>query len=300
MKRVLIITSVVKQAEPSSETGVFVEQMNQAASEEAFAVCATRDLLFSVHSDGSVGITLEGSELHTLCDAIHLRNASFFTDYANAIRLYTDAFGIELVNRTDALLPYYGKVSQGFLLAAHGISTPALISSFGNDTLLGALSNAEFDFPMVIKHNHGKKGLDNYLVQNHAEADIVLAGEKQGFVAQPFIANGGELRILCFGDGVEPLIFKKQAPDGEYLNNTSRGGSSTVLPLAEVDPEILDQAFRAAQLMGRDIGGIDVLLGDNGHFYILEVNPTPAIASGVLLSEKQRAYAAFFSGAKRR
>jgi glutathione synthase/RimK-type ligase-like ATP-grasp enzyme len=248
MKRVMIITSVFKETERLGKARNMVSQLNQDMSDVTFSVSAVQRLVFRV-SDNKIGITLDGSELNVLCEVIHLRNTSFFPDYANAIRLYADQFGIELVNRSDAVLPYYGKVSQGFLLAAQGINTPSFISSYSNDTLLGSLRDLNFNFPIVIKHNNGTKGIDNYLVRDLAEATSILASEKQGFLAQQYIANSGELRILRFGDHVNPLIFKKQAQEGTYLNNTSQGGTSTPVDSKDVDPGILHQALRAAQLM---------------------------------------------------
>lgn len=294
MKRVLLITKAAKSGANLQTVKAFAADLNKEASDVTFSGCAVQELLFSVR-DGGVSITLKGTELHTLCDVVHLRNTHLFTDYANALRLYADHFGIEIVNRTDAVLPYYGKVSQGFLVAMHGISTPSFISSVSNATLLEALASSGFDFPIVLKHHNGTKGSDNYLVHSLADAQTILAGDKEGFLVQQFVANSGELRILRFGNHIKPLIFKKQAAEGEYLNNTSQGGSSTPVAIEDVDTTLLVQATQASELMGRDVAGVDVLLGNDGRFYVLEVNTTPAIASGAMLEEKQELYTAFFS-----
>src|SRR5580704_16304110 len=113
MKRVFIITKATKSNEYLRMTEAFAAALNQESSNVAFTSCAVQDMLFGVQ-DGQLTITFNGAELHTLCDVIHPRNANLFPDYANALRLYADTFGIELINRSDAVLPYYGKVSQGF------------------------------------------------------------------------------------------------------------------------------------------------------------------------------------------
>ncbi len=296
MKRILIITSKSLSGSNAHLQALndFVNVINQDSSDISFLACPAQELLFGVQGN-KVHITLDGKELRELADVIHLRNINFFTDYANAIRLYADHYGIELVNRNDAVLPYYGKVSQGFIMALNGICTPTLLSSPSNQTLLNALASATFSYPMIIKHNDGIKGLHNYLVQSAPEAEEILRQEKQGFVAQPFIANSGELRILYFGGYVDPLIFKKQAVDGGHLNNTSRGGLGTLVAPGSVDARALEQATRTAEIMGRQIAGVDVLLGDDGEFYVLEANHTPSIAGGVFPEEKRRLYQAFFT-----
>jgi len=252
-----------------------------------------QQLLFAVRGS-SVSIQLQGQELRDICDVLHLRNVNIFADYANALRLYADKYGIELVNATDATLPYYGKVSQGFLMALNGICTPDLLSSPSNETLRAALVAQPFGYPVIIKHNGGIKGHDNYLANDEQSAEDILRQDKQNFVLQPFIANSGELRVLRYGKALDPLVFKKQAVKGTHLNNTSQGGSVTLLQADAVDDAALAQALQAAELMGRDIGGVDILLGDDGKYYILEVNTTPAIASGVFRDEKQKLYDAFF------
>ena len=84
------------------------------------------------------------------------------------------------------------------------------------------------------------------------------------------------------------------AVEGQYLNNTSQGGRAVLLDADSVDPIIMSHAMQAAELTNRDIGGIDVLLAKDGTHKILEVNSTPAIATGVYLEEKIELYRAFF------
>jgi glutathione synthase/RimK-type ligase-like ATP-grasp enzyme len=192
------------------------------------------------------------------------------------------------------MLPYYGKLSQGALLAVNGIPTPDLLTAFGNARLLAELETADWAYPFVLKHNDGIRGVDNFLIQDMAQLQAILHEKKHGFVAQPFIKNSGELRVLTFGFSQPPLVFRKFAVEGEYLNNTSQGGGSEYVEPAAVPARMMQDALAATKLMGREIGGVDVLLAEDGTHRILEVNSTPSIASGVFLSEKQDAYRAYF------
>jgi glutathione synthase/RimK-type ligase-like ATP-grasp enzyme len=293
VKRILLITNAGGLPTQIQALKDFTGVMNAASGRHEFHFCTVQELLFAVTEQG-ISIRLEGKELHEVCAVIHLRNVNHFPDFANAIRLYAERYGLELVNVADATLPYYGKVSQAFLMALNGIRTPFLYSSPSNETLSAALETQPFAYPVVIKHNDGIKGQDNFLARDADEAKAILKQSKQGFVLQPFIANSGELRVLRFGKRVDPVVFKKQAKAGSYLNNTSQGGSAALLPVREVEPRTLEQAMRAAELMGRDIAGIDVLLGSDGTEYVLEVNTTPSIATGAFMAEKQAQYDAFF------
>jgi glutathione synthase/RimK-type ligase-like ATP-grasp enzyme len=252
-----------------------------------------QDLLFSCKNNG-ISVTYKGKELHEIYSAIHIRNQGKFTDYANALRLYSNHYGLAIVNEKDVTLPYFGKVSQGFLFTINKIPTPSLASSPGNKTLLEHVGRVA-EYPIIIKHNDGIKGLHNYLVNNVEELKTVLSQPLQGFVAQPFIKNIGELRVLTFGDDVKPFIFRKFATADSHLNNTSRGGSAEQIDAAVVNPEHLKHALKAAELTNREIGGVDVLIAKDGKHYILEVNSTPAIASGVFADEKIARYSEYFA-----
>jgi len=293
MKKILLITNAGGLPSQIQALKDFTTTINAESTAHEFSFCTVQELLFSI-TDQGISIRLKNRELHEICDMLHLRNVNRFADYANAIRLYAQYHGLVLVNTIDATLPYYGKVSQAFLMALNGIQTPYLVSSPSNQTLTKALRVQPFMYPVVIKHNEGIKGQDNYLASDIDEARAILQQAKQDFVLQPFIPNEGELRVLRYGKYLSPLVFKKQAIAGTHLNNTSQGGSVTLLKTELVDAATLKQALLAAELMGRDIAGIDVLLGSDGDHYILEVNTTPSIATGAFMNEKRRLYDEFF------
>lgn len=292
MKNVLILTT----GEPTTDRAVMLRQFASDLSSEdvKFEAAVIRELVFRI-VDGSPSITLHGNELADTFQAVHLRNHNHYMDFACALRLYCDSQEVALVNRADSVLPYFGKLSQGFLFAINNVPTPDLITSFSNQTLLQALQAADWKFPFVLKHNDGIRGLHNYLVKDSAELTSTLAQDKEGFVAQPFVENIGELRVLTFGSNRQPLVFKKNAIAGAYLNNTHQGGSAEMLQVADVEPTMYEAAMRAAELTGRDVGGVDVLLATDGKYYVLEVNSTPAIASGVYLDDKQSFYRQYFT-----
>jgi glutathione synthase/RimK-type ligase-like ATP-grasp enzyme len=282
-----MVTSGNNLASVHEEVKDFLALMNTSKSQESYEYAVVGGLIFAVTENG-ISIKNGEIELKDEYDIILLRNVHRFSDFANAIRIYCRHFGVKLINEADASFPLLGKVSQGFVLKVNQIPTPEFISSPSNKTLLTVLMNVSDDlqYPIVIKHNNGVKGINNYLAQTPEEAKQILASDVEGFVIQGFIPNEGELRVLRFGESLPPLVFKKRAVNGAYLNNTSQGGEAELIDAAVVDKAIMQDALKASELMGRDIGGVDVLLSLDGSYSILEVNSTPALATGAYTVQK--------------
>ena len=90
------------------------------------------------------------------------------------------------------------------------------------------------------------------------------------------------------------MVFMRKGAGNTHLNNTSKGGSGTLLTRKQVPDEFISMAIKAAEVLGREIGGVDILVDmTNNTPYILEVNSTPAIASGYMTEKKVEKFASF-------
>ena len=297
MKRILLITNLANREATTAQGTIlseFTERLNKLDETYQYGFCAVQDLIFEVTTSREIHIWLHGKELAETYDVLHLRNMQKFTDYANALRIYAEHKGISIVNVADVTLPYYGKVSQGMVLALHDIPTPAYLSCADNQLLADTIVERDLSYPLIIKHNEGIKGNDNYLVRSSDHMQEVLSQDKHHFVAQPFIANDGELRVLTFGFDATPMIFKKQAVEGSHLNNTSKGGNAELVDVTQLPDGLLDDAMNAAKATNRAVSGVDVLLAKDGTWCILEVNSTPQIATGAYTDEKVTLYHQYF------
>ena len=67
--------------------------------------------------------------------------------------------------------------------------------------------------------------------------------------------------------------MKRQAKEGEFRSNLHRGGTAT---LVRITPEERSTAVRAAQTMGLNVAGVDVLRSNHGPV-VLEVNSSPGL-----------------------
>lgn len=151
--------------------------------------------------------------------------------------------------------------------------------------------------PFIFKSTDGSGGDENYLIHNEEEFLMALRQYPDlQFIAQQYIDNDSDLRVLIV-DGDIQLVIKRQRLDtaATHLNNTSQGAGASLMPVEDLSDENRAIALRAANVMQREIAGVDLLfeLG-TGMPYILEVNASPQIASGAFTNEKLELYSRYF------
>ena len=66
--------------------------------------------------------------------------------------------------------------------------------------------------------------------------------------------------------------IERRAPEGEWRTNVAIGGSATPFDLPEVWAQL---AVRAANAVGADYAGVDLLPSRDGRIFVLEVNGIP-------------------------
>ena len=194
------------------------------------------------------------------------------------------------------------KYAAGVLRQSVGLSTIPTVH--GSHTTLSKMIEREelpFAYPIVIKDNFGKKGRLNFIAHNKAAAlQIMRENEEVDFIIQSFIQNEGDYRILVFG-GTPVLVIYRQAQGSSHLNNTSQGAVASIVPLSEVDPTILEDAKRAADVEHLEVAGVDIVTNHlNGQHYVIETNSSPQIASGAFPDLKTRAYADYLTSLVKR
>ena len=68
-----------------------------------------------------------------------------------------------------------------------------------------------------------------------------------------------------------------------------------IIPLDEVDQEILELSRASAKAVNKRFAGVDVITHrDTGKNYILEVNHTPQVVTGAFVDEKYKALRDYF------
>jgi ribosomal protein S6--L-glutamate ligase len=131
--------------------------------------------------------------------------------------------------------------------------------------------------PLVIKLLEGTQGIGVVLAETHKAAESVIEafmGLKANILAQEYVKEAGGADIRCFviGDKVVAAM-KRQAKEGEFRSNLHRGGSASLI---RITPEERSTAVRAANTMGLNVAGVDVLRSNHGPV-VMEVNSSPGL-----------------------
>ena len=290
MKKVLFLvpgkTNLAKQ-----KADIFAKKIQQKTNKNIqIESAAIKELFFEISSEKVAIYHPEKKFDLRDFDLVIIRHISGMANEAHAIAQYCENFNIKYTDEyLNRLLPD-NKMSSEFLLWLNGIKNIP-------HTFYGNLNEmkrrfAEFGERAILKDNEGAKGRLNFLVRSVDEIqEIHDTNPEVNFVLQEFIPNNGDLRILILG-GDPALVIERRSKQGSHLNNTSQGGSSKLLDIEEVKPEILVASRKAAEVSKLQVAGVDIVIdSQNDKFYILEVNNAPQVSSGSFKEEKAIRYA---------
>ncbi|MEO7364538.1 MAG: hypothetical protein ABIV43_03470 [Candidatus Saccharimonadales bacterium] len=231
-------------------------------------------------------------------DLVHFKNWMFDSEQAATIACYLEHHTVSFFNSEVNIQLAWGKVSQMVRLAFAKIEVPDTYFAKNRQMhrqFSTGLLPAGFSFPAILKADDGAKGNDNHLVRDVAAALAVL-DERQDkhYVLQNFLPNDGDYRFLFMGLDEAPLVFLRLAAGDSHLNNTSQGGSGELVDISTLPKSYLGIARSAASALGREIGGVDILVDSRTQKpYVLEVNSTPALATGYNIGRKNELFANF-------
>ena len=195
-----------------------------------------------------------------------------------------EAEGVRLFNSARAIEICDSKVLTAECLAGK-VATPRTLIAPKTFEGLG-YSKCDFversadilGLPMIIKEAYGSFGQQVYLAHSVDEAKSIVAslGHKE-FVMQEFIGEscGRDVRVNVVGGKVVSAMERYN--DQDFRSNISNGGK---MKNAILSPEAEAVAIRAAELIGLDFAGVDVLFGNDGPI-VCEVNSNPHFKSSL-------------------
>ena len=192
---------------------------------------------------------------------------------AAAISHYLDERGVTFLN------DYRSYRSANKLLQAiefYKLKLPFPRTIFCTDrTRLVELINQRLGYPVIVKATKGSRGQNNYLL--HTVKDVRKFVQRPagiGFMAQAYISNNRDFRILVVGS--EVVVRNRTARSNSHLNNSSRGATIQSVPVGTLPKRIIAQTRRLAKVSNLKIAGIDVLVDTaSGKHYFLEINAQP-------------------------
>lgn len=220
--------------------------------------------------DKEVTITCGGVDLRDF-DLVYIRDFQGYEFERNAVAQYLKQHNKKFLNSDVANFQHISKLTQYMTFSFAGLPIPFTV--FAKEDELVASVNELVGYPAIVKSITGNSGRDNFLVYDEQELRSVLssnAGVK--FVAQKFIPNNGDLRMIVLGDTVE-CIYSRVRQEGDHRNNISQGGDKQYLRLDSIDGAHKQLAVDAARAVGRDICGVDIMLdSETGKAFVLEAN----------------------------
>ncbi len=217
-----------------------------------------------------------GHQVLTGIDAVIPRIGASYTFYGTAVVRQFELMNTFVVNDSQAIARSRDKLRCMQKLAKAGIDLPTTGCAHSTKDVAGLIEIAG-GAPLVVKLLEGTQGIGVVLAEtNKAAASVIEAfrGLNANIIVQEFIQEAGGSDIRCFvvGDKVVASMMRKAA-DGEFRSNIHRGGSGHKVEISEKERTM---AIRAAQLLGLEVAGVDILRSNHGPV-VMEVNSSPGL-----------------------
>jgi len=249
------------------------QRLIEAASQSGHGVrlIHTRDCLSEIdHS--RLALKIEGSDRP---DVLLPRIGATINDYALGVVRHFELAGVPVVNGFHAILLARNKFLTLQILACNGVNVPDtyLVVNFrGFEEAVKGLGG----YPVVAKMPSSRQGSGVALVDSPVTAEFVmhnLQDNSRGLLVQEYIAprRRREIRAFVIGDRVAGAMELMPNPD-DFRANIHLAGQGKGVTL---DPKLSDLAIRSAKVLGLEIAGTDIIVGEDGAPRIIEVNYSP-------------------------
>ncbi len=221
------------------------------------------------------GISYRGERLDYF-GAVIPRIGASITSYGLAVLRQFEMMGTFPLNESVAIGRSRDKLRSLQLLSRKGIGLP--LTSFAHHVdntrdLINLVGGA----PLVVKLLEGTQGKGVVLAETFKAAESVIDAFRElraNFLVQEFIkeAGGSDVRCLVIG-GKVVAAMERRAKDGEFRSNLHRGGTAALTRLTSAERAT---AVKAAQTMGLNVAGVDLLRSAHGPL-VMEVNSSPGL-----------------------
>ncbi len=179
--------------------------------------------------------------------------------------------GMRVVNRPKAIERTVDKLYTSGLLDQAGLPTPRTVACETSDDALKAFTALGGD--VVVKPLFGAMGLGIVRVEERDVAYRVFRAlelERAVYYLQETIAhNGCDIRAFIIGGRV---VAAMERVSDDWRTNVARGALTRPCRLTAAQEEL---CLRAAEVVGTDYAGVDLLPAVDGRLYIIEVNSIP-------------------------
>jgi len=175
-----------------------------------------------------------------------------------------------MLNRPEAVLTSIHKFATGTTLAHWNVRVPDALLALSNGRLNEG--REQFGEVGVYKTAIGTHGGGTWKV-DLTEPVNPKVGNRQAFLQELIDrddATHRDLRVYVVGEQIIGAMYR-YAPEGDWRTNVALGGA--VESATDMPEEAAETALYAADVLGLDYAGVDLVEGHDGWF-VLEVNPT--------------------------
>jgi RimK family alpha-L-glutamate ligase len=232
------------------------------------------DCGFDTSSPSGLSLPVLGPRLP---DAVHVRTLSAGSFEAVTKRLGVlhalTKLGVVVWNDARAIERCVDKSMTSFLLAQAGVPTPPTWTTESAEAARALVEREAPRGPLVLKPLFGAQGKGLRLIR--LPEDLPNPEEAAGvYYLQQFQSNAtqdfADYRLFVLRVRVIAAMMRRAAT---WITNVKQGGE----PLAVApDPKMERLAIAAAEAVGAEIAGVDVLVTAHGAPTVLEVNSMPA------------------------
>lgn len=278
------------RGENSTRFGGFSKRLVNSGSLKGInhKTIALEDLIFIVDKKQHAHVVLKNGESpFDDSSLVYFKSWESMPEEAAALAIYLESQGIPYIDSIVGGMGV-GKLPQLMRIWSKGLKITPF--GYGSNLQSQLLDNFLPSSKYVLKGAQDEKGQDNIIVHSISVADL----SQEGKIVQPYIENKGDYRVLVYGFKSRGALFRQAMP-GSHLNNTSAGAKSIYINKDQLRADISYLAESSSRATGHQIAGVDILPGDDGQLYVLEVNQGSQIVTGHFTSEKMSAFGEYIS-----
>tara|TARA_B100001142_G_scaffold323508_1_gene373694 strand:- start:3478 stop:4374 length:897 start_codon:yes stop_codon:yes gene_type:complete len=224
------------------------------------------------------------------CDAVIPRIGHSITRRGVSVVRAFERMGVIVLNEGDGIQSSRDKLLASQKMNEGGVPIPITAQVGTWQDTRRAVSRVG-GTPCVIKTNEGTHGSGVFLAHTEQQArQLVYQMLERGLrpLVQEYISesHGQDIRAFVVG-GKVVASMRRKAKGSEFRSNFHLGGEVEKLAISDEYAEI---ACKAAQILGLEIAGVDMLESDRGPL-VLEVNSSPGLegieaASGINVASR--------------
>lgn len=251
-------------------------RLREACTRHGHKANVLSTMRFSIHVEQSKpSLSYDGRPLAKY-DAVIPRIGASITLYGTAVVRQFEQMGVYCLNSSLGITASRDKLRAVQILSRHDVGIPLTAFAKQKGTVLPAIE-AVGGAPVIIKLLEGTQGVGVILAESEKTAEAIvetLHSTKQNVLIQKFVkeSRGRDVRAFVV-DGTVVAAMRRVAVGDEFRSNVHRGGKAEKVTL---DADYERTAIRAAQIIGLNVAGVDMLEGSDGPM-IMEVNSSPGL-----------------------